>query len=46
MMWENLIIHALLGILAGLVKNPHKAAELKGVLLQVQSTITDIYPTQ
>jgi hypothetical protein len=42
-MWENFIIHAMLGVLQIVIKNPEKKAALKGVLLQVRDTITEMY---
>lgn len=43
-MWENFIIHAMLGVLQVVIKNPARVVELKSVLLQVRDTITEIYP--
>lgn len=31
-MWENMVIHMFLGVLATVVKNPKKVAELQNVL--------------
>lgn len=43
-MWENMVIHMMLGVLTTVIKNPQKKAELKHILLQVRDTINGIYP--
>jgi len=43
-MWETFIIHAVLGVLQTVIKNPSKKDELKSVLLQVRDTINELYP--
>lgn len=43
-MWESLVIHSVLGIIALAVKNPQKKAELRRTLLEVRDAITALYP--
>lgn len=43
-MWETFLIHAFMGILSTVVKNPQKKAELKTILLEVRNSINEIYP--
>lgn len=43
-MWEEFLIHALLGILGALVKNPSKANALKAILIDVRDSINGLYP--
>jgi hypothetical protein len=43
-MWESFVIHALLGVLQVVIKNPAKKAEFCAVLIQVRDTISEMYP--
>ena len=43
-MWETFIIHAMLGVIQIVLKNPQKQAEYKAILLEVRDTINSLYP--
>ncbi len=43
-MWENFLIHAFLGLLSIVTKNPEKKAQLCHVLIEIRDTITMMYP--
>jgi len=43
-MWEEMVIHMVLGLLKSFVKNPAKADALQGVLLEVRDGINELYP--
>jgi hypothetical protein len=43
-MWEDLIVHAMLGVLQMVIKNPVKKEQLCHVLIEIRDTITGIYP--
>jgi hypothetical protein len=44
-MWENMVIHMLLGVLQTLIKNPAHKNEFKQILLLVRDTINEMYPS-
>jgi len=43
-MWEDFVIHAFLGVLQVVIKNPEKKAKLCRVLMQAHDTIGEMYP--
>jgi hypothetical protein len=43
-MWETFIIHAALGVLRTVIKNPALAGALKGTLLLIRDDINSLYP--
>lgn len=43
-MWENMVIHMMLGVLQVVIKNPDKKHSLCYLLIQVRDTITEMYP--
>ena len=43
-MLEQLIIHMILGVIASVVKNPAKKAQLQTALLEIRDAITELYP--
>lgn len=42
--WATFIIHAALGVITSVVKNPAKKAALKEYLLEVRDAISQAYP--
>ena len=41
---DDIIINLILALVKGLVKNPKKAATLRGKLLKVRDAISAVYP--
>ena len=43
-MWEDIVIHMMLGVLQLVIKNPQKKAQLCHVLIEIRDTISMMYP--
>jgi hypothetical protein len=43
-MWEEMVIHVVLAIVRGSIKNPVRAAALQTLLIEVRDAINSLYP--